>query len=299
MSWRTVIISGRVKLDYKMGYLVVRGEETKRVLIDEMAVLLIENPAVSLTGCLLEALTEKKVRVIFCDSKRNPLAELNPHHGSHDSTSKIRTQAAWSSDVKALVWREIITEKIRKQAEFLKELGKERECELLSGYIGNVELLDATNREGHAAKVYFNALFGMDFTRSADNPVNAALNYGYSLILSSFNREICANGYLTQLGIFHNNMFNHYNLSCDLMEPFRIIVDRTVFELMPTAFDKTEKHALWHILEMSVMIDNTHRSVSDAIKIYTRSVFEAVNDADASQIKNYSFDKAEDYYIDI
>lgn len=299
MSWRTVIISGRAKLDYKMGYLVVRGEETKRVLVDEIAVLLIENPAVSLTGCLLEALTEKKVRVIFCDSKRNPLAELTPHHGSHDSTSKIRTQAAWQNEVKALVWREIITEKIRKQAEFLKELGKERECELLSGYIGNVELLDATNREGHAAKVYFNALFGMDFTRSADNPVNAALNYGYSIILSSFNREICANGYLTQLGIFHNNMFNHYNLSCDLMEPFRIIVDRTVFELSPTVFEKDEKHALWRISEMNVMIDNTHRSVADAIKIYTRSVFEAINDADVSQIKNYSFDKAEDYTIDI
>ncbi len=67
MSWRTVVISNRCKLDYKMGFMVVRGEETKRVFLDEMAILLIENSAVSLTGCLLEALTEKKVRVIFCD----------------------------------------------------------------------------------------------------------------------------------------------------------------------------------------------------------------------------------------
>ncbi len=87
MSWRTVIISNQSKLDFKMGYLVVRGEETKRVLVDEIAILLIENPAVSLTGCLVEALMEKKVRVIFCDSKRNPTAELVPHHGSHDSSS--------------------------------------------------------------------------------------------------------------------------------------------------------------------------------------------------------------------
>lgn len=299
MSFRTVIISNRAKLDYKMGFMVVRGEETKRVVIDEIATLVIENPAVSLTGCLVEVLIEKKVRVIFCDSKRSPAAELVPHHGSHDSSAKIRTQAAWSAEIKSLIWREIISEKIRKQAEFLTELDKNREAELLASYIGQVELLDSTNREGHAAKVYFNALFGTDFTRSAETPTNAALNYGYSLLLSSFNREICANGYLTQLGIFHNNMFNHFNLSCDLMEPFRIIIDRHVYYNKPTQFEKDEKHSLWHILDDRVNIDGTSRSVSDSIKIYTRSVFEAINDSDPSKIKYYSQETDKDNFIDI
>ena len=90
MSWRTVIITGRCKLDFKMGYLVVRGEQTTRVFLDEVAILVIENPALSLTGCLIEALTEKKIKVIFCDSKRSPAAELVPCHGSHDSSLKIR-----------------------------------------------------------------------------------------------------------------------------------------------------------------------------------------------------------------
>lgn len=85
MSWRTVIVSTRCKLDLKLGYMVIRGEETKRIFLDEVALILIENPAVSLTGCLLEALTERKIRVIFCDSKRSPMAELVPHHGSQDS----------------------------------------------------------------------------------------------------------------------------------------------------------------------------------------------------------------------
>lgn len=79
MSWRTVVITSRCKLDYKMGFMVVRAEETKKIFLDEIAILLIENPAVSLTGCLLEALTEKKIRVIFCDAKRNPDAELVPY----------------------------------------------------------------------------------------------------------------------------------------------------------------------------------------------------------------------------
>lgn len=288
MSWRVVVIENQAKLDYKMGYLVVRGIETKRILVDEMAVLLIENPAVSMTGILLEELTAKKVKVIFCDSKRNPVAELSPHHGCHDSSAKIRTQITWEQGVKDMVWRDIVSEKIRKQADFLQEIGRETQSELLSEYVGQVELADASNREGHAAKVYFNALFGMDFTRSADTAVNAALNYGYSMVLSAFNREISANGYLTQLGIFHNNMFNHYNLGSDLMEPFRVLVDRMVYELSPTKFDKEEKHFIWTLLDRRVFLDGQSQFVMHAIKLYTKSVFDAMNDKDSSEIKFYS-----------
>lgn len=284
-----MIIESQSKLDYKMGYLVVRGQDTHRVLVDEIQNLIIENPAVSITGFLLEALVEKKVKVVFCDSKHNPTAEFIPHHGSHDSSAKIRTQVSWDNDIKAIVWQEIISEKIRKQAEFLTQLGKDEECNLLRSYVGQVEMLDATNREGHAAKVYFNALFGMEFTRSEDNPINAALNYGYSIVLSAFNREVSANGYLTQIGIFHNNMFNHFNLGCDLMEPFRIIVDRRVRKNVPIEFGKKEKHEFWHLLEEIVTINGMHQTVANAIKIYTKSVFDAINDRDVSQIQNYQF----------
>ena len=158
---------------------------------------------------------------------------------------------------------------------------------MLSGYTEQIELADTTNREGHAAKVYFNALFGMEFTRSADIAINAALNYGYSMILSAFNREISANGYLTQLGIFHNNMFNHFNLSSDLMEPFRVLVDRLVYQMQPVEFDTEEKHEMWRIMDQKVSIDGQSQFVMNAIKIYTKSVLDAINDGDASLIKFY------------
>ena len=288
MSWRIVVIENQAKLDYKMGYMVVRGLETKRVLLDEIGILLIENPAVSLTGILIEALTQKKIKAIFCDRKRNPVAELMPHHGCHDSAAKIRTQIVWEQNIKDIIWRDIVSEKIRKQSEFLVEIGKIQQAGMLSEYVKQVELADATNREGHAAKVYFNALFGMDFTRSADIPVNAALNYGYSLVLSAINREVSANGYLTQLGIFHNNMFNHYNLSCDFMEPFRILVDRMVYSMQPTKFEQDEKHFMWTLLDQKVMIDGQNQFVMNAIKIYTKSVLDAINDKDSAEIKFYS-----------
>ena len=158
MSWRVVVIESQSKLDYKMGYLVVRGLETKRVLLDEIAVLLIENPAVSMTGVLIAALTEKKIKVIFCDAKRNPIAELVPHHGCHDSSAKIRSQIAWEQMVKDSIWRDIVSEKIRKQADFLLEIGCSEQARMLSGYTEQIELADTTNREGHAAKVYFLSL---------------------------------------------------------------------------------------------------------------------------------------------
>jgi CRISPR/Cas system-associated endonuclease Cas1 len=76
------------------------------------------------------------------------------------------------------------------------------EHELLDEYAKNVEKNDVTNREGHAAKVYFNSLFGKDFNRrDEENETNHVLNYLYSLILSIFNRVLVEYGYNTQLGI--------------------------------------------------------------------------------------------------
>ena len=288
MSWRTVVITSRCKLDYKMGFMVVRAEETKKVFLDEIAILLIENPSVALTGCLLEALTEKKIRVIFCDAKRTPNAELVPYYNSYDCSRKLKAQIAWSDDIKGAVWADIVAEKIRKQSDFLKDIGKMDEAELLRSYLGQILPHDESNREGHAAKVYFNALFGMDFTRSEENTTNAALNYGYSIILSAFNREIVSEGYLTQLGIFHDNMFNHFNLSCDLMEPFRILVDRKVKALKPADFSSSEKYALVNILNDTVLIDQKRQTVLNAIKYYSRSVFDALNEGDLSLIQFYS-----------
>ena len=164
---------------------------------------------------------------------------------------------------------------------------QKKENEMLYQYIEEIEYGDTTNREGHAAKVYFNALFGMDFTRTEDNSVNAALNYGYGIILSAFNREITANGYLTQIGLFHDNMFNPFNLGSDLMEPFRPIVDHKVKEINPQQFEHTEKMEILDVLQQNVVIAERKEYVSNAIKIYCKSVFDALADNDVSLIKFY------------
>lgn len=286
MSWRTVVISRNAKLDYKLDYLVVRQGEITRIHLSEISILLIESTAVSLTAALLSELVKRKIKVIFCDEKRNPSSELAPYYGSHDTSAKVKKQIEWTAEIKRMVWTEIVTEKIRKQMELLRALGKP-EYSLLEEYIGQIQPGDITNREGHAAKVYFNALFGMKFTRTADIPINAALNYGYGLLLSACNREITANGYITQLALFHDNMFNPFNFGSDLMEPFRILVDEQVYFMQPEKFDRDEKMQMVDILNKNVVIDGKRNYVNNAMKLYCKSVFEALNEQDISVIRFY------------
>ena len=288
MSWRTIVVSRSAKLDYQMWYMVVRQEETTKIFLNEISTVIIETTAVSITGTLMCELVKNKIKVIFCDEKRNPSSELMPYYGSHDTSAKIRNQVAWGDEIKESVWTEIVIEKIQKQKQVLEEIMKTDEATLLQRYIDEVQYGDATNREGHAAKVYFNALFGKNFTRTSDCNINAALNYGYSIILSSFTREIVANGYITQIGLFHDNMFNQFNLASDLMEPFRPIVDKAVYDMELHTFDKEEKRYLINMLNHTVRINDRVEYVNNAIKIYCKSIFDALGDKDTALIKFYS-----------
>lgn len=287
MSWRTVVVSSNAKLEYQMGYLVIRKDEKIKIHLNEIAILIIESTAISLTAVLLNELTKKKIKVIFCDEKRNPSSELVPYYGAHDTSIKIRKQCKWSDESKKTVWTSIVTEKIRKQAENLVEYTKSG-AEVLYSYIDEIEFADVTNREGHAAKVYFNALFGTDFTRTDENSINAALNYGYGIILSVFNREIVSNGYITQIGLSHDNRFNQFNLASDLMEPFRPLVDKIVKNLEPDKFEKDEKIEVLQVLQKEVTIAGRHENVLNAIKIYCKSVLDAISEDDLYLIKFYS-----------
>ena len=287
MSFRTIVINKRCKLDLRMKYMEVRSDELVKILLDDIELLLIENPAVSMTGCLLEALINKKVKVVFCDARHNPHSELIACYGSHDNSRKIKNQIAWEEQIKGLVWTAIVSEKIRNQATHLQKLQYITESDMLFSYVKEICYRDESNREGHAAKVYFNKVFGMDFNRDKECATNAALDYGYSLLLSTFNKEIVANGYLTQFGLCHDNIYNPYNLSCDLMEPFRIIVDMAVKDNEFTKFETEEKHIMLTVLQKEIKIAGTKQVLTNAIKIYVKSVFDALTDRNIERIIFY------------
>lgn len=292
MSWRTVVVSHRAKLDLQLNYMVVRGETTTKVSLSEISVLLVDSTEVSLTVALLAELVRLKIKVIFCDKKRNPAAELVGYYGSHDTSSKVRQQLGWSDNNKQSVWTEIVRAKIFNQKRVLELLNKP-EADLLEKYIGELKFNDSTNREGHAAKVYFNALFGMSFTRADENPINAALNYGYAIILSLCNREIVANGYITQLGLNHSNVFNMYNLGSDLMEPLRPFIDYVVYHLWENdkleLFEKDEKMQVLSSINQDVFMDGKKQVLNYGAKLYVKSIFNALNDEDISLLRFCGF----------
>lgn len=291
MSWRTVLVSHRAKASYKDGYMIIKSDEAENVVhVSEIATVIFENTAVTITAYLLCELTEHKVKVIFCDHRRNPYGEIIPYYGRYNVSKKIMIQSGWNDDLKKLLWTTIVIQKILNQAALLQQHGFTVAANKLKGYAKQVEVDDSTNREGHAAKVYFNALFGKQFSRDQDNLINAALNYGYSIILSAFNREITNNGYSTSLGINHISEYNPFNLTSDLMEPFRVIVDNFVYTNRELAFSQEMKLDLINLLNLRVKIDGQNQFVSKAIEIYTRSFFQALEEENASRFRLYEYE---------
>lgn len=286
MSWRTVVVSTHSKLEYKMGYLVCRNENTQKIHLSEISTLIVESTAVSLTASLMCELIKNKISVVFCDERHNPHSQLLPINGSFDASKKLKSQIEWSDDVRRDVWTEIVANKIYQQAKHLKDAGSDQ-ASLLYSYIEELQSGDSTNREGHSAKVYFNALFGLSFSRSKQCFINSALDYGYAIVLSAFNRAVVANGYNTQIGLYHRNEFNPFNFSCDLMEPFRILVDRKVCQMDTDIFDTDAKRQLQNLLNEKVQIAGKEYTALDAISIYLKSVFNALNTGDLSLISFY------------
>lgn len=285
MGFRTVIIKKRSKLDVKLNYLVCRSDEETRVFIPEINTLILESTAISLTSALISELTKNGVKIIFCDEKHNPESELVSYYQNYNSSKKIKQQMCWNENIKQKIWSKIVKEKLTQQRNFLRELELFEEADLLSDYIEEVKLNDITNREGFGAKVYFNAIFGMSFSRRKISNINRALNYGYSILLSCFNREITKYGYLTQLGIWHKNEYNFFNLSSDLMEPFRVLVDRVAIDIDEEDLDY--KFKMLCILERKVKIGGKEQLLENAISIYCNSVFDALNKGDEQLILFY------------
>ena len=287
MGWRTVVVNKNCKLSYKNDYLIIRSEELQMIHLSEISTIIVENGMVSITSYLINELAQQKIKIIFCDEKHNPSCEIIPYYGAFNTSKKVTNQAKWEKDKKQKAWQQIVKHKIHNQAMLLKKLDIKGYEKLLE-FEKQVELDDKTNREGHAAKVYFNLLFGMDFSRDKEDNTNTALDYGYSIILSILNREIVSKGYITQLGINHKNEFNQFNLSSDLMEIFRPLIDEIVYKNREFAFDKSYKYKLIDVYNRQVMIKNKEQYLNNAVPIFITNVFNFLEDRE-SKIINYEF----------
>lgn len=280
MSFRTVVISNQSKLSYKNRFLVVKQDnDEKYVHLSEIDTIIVDSIAVSISTYLLKELSDSKINIIFCDEKHNPFGELSSYYSSHNTSKKIQKQINWLKENKDKMWQNIIKNKIINQALMMKKINSNK-YELLLTYIEDVLSADKTNREGHAAKVYFNELFGKDFVRNESDNINAALNYGYAILLSTINKEVISNGYLTQMGIHHKNEFNEFNLSCDLMEPFRIVIDSFVYYNQEKELNTEFKLDIVNIFNSRYTYENKKYTLKDIIKLYVKNTLEALDEPD-------------------
>lgn len=289
MAFRTIVINNRCKLEYSLNYLICRRDTINtKVLLDEIKIIIINSTQVTLTSNLIAECIDKKIKIIFTDDRHNPVGEMIDYYNNYYSYRKIKEQMSFSEVYKNRLWQLIIIEKIQNQAKNLFYKNKIESYDMLLRYAMNVDNGDISNREGHSAKVYFNALFGNEFNRDLDGFINRALNYGYSIVLSSINREIKSLGYLTELGVHHIGESNPFNLSCDFIEPLRPLIDSLVIKEIVNEADYKEKYI--NLLSMKVKYNGKEIILDNAIHLYVEDLLNYLKTGNEERIRFITYE---------
>ena len=279
MAFRVVIVNEHSKVSYQNKHLLYRSaERTEQIHLSEIELLILETTDIAITTMLLSRLVDENISVIFCDSTRLPKSYLMPYYGRHDSSLTIQKQIAWTKERKNDAFHNILHQKIQSQSDLLRNLGFIEKADAILVLLDNLEAGDPSNREGHAARILFNTLFGQNFSREQENDINAALDYGYTLLMSLFAREIVKCGCLTQLGIGHVNQFNPFNLASDLMEPFRPLVDEIVFAHREEPFPRI-KRQLFELFTKTYPYEKADMFLSNIVSHYTKHVIGYLNES--------------------
>lgn len=273
MSWRSVIISQHGKVSYSSRQLVVQTRDgTSQIPIDDIQVLLLASNNVVITTAAINKLIQAGAKIIFTNDKGEPSCETIGYYPNNRDVGLLMDQFNWKNELKKSLWTKIVITKINMQIQVCKLTGNV--FTELNNELEKIEVGDASNREAVVARKYFNLLFDKDFTRHEFDPINAALNYGYSILLSAVNREIVVNGYLTQFGIHHHSEENDFNLGSDLMEPFRPVIDYWVVNQKIQALTPDIKFALVDLLNFEMKYNGETTILRNAL---TKHVMNCLN----------------------
>lgn len=259
MIKRTIDISEPAYLHLKNRQLLIdkKGETVGQIPIEDIGVVILENPAIVLTQQVTIACQQNNVALVFCDERHLPYSVLLPISDGNTLHAKVlQQQIGLSVPTKKRLWSQIVKQKISNQAETLKNLGRPHlPIERLAV---KVKSGDPDNLEAQAAQKYWPLLFGKDFRRDTDRDgINKMLNYGYAMIRALIARAIVGSGLHPALGLFHSNQYNGLCLADDLMEPLRPWVDWTVCQLAEgqaePKVDLGTKLALLNLLSETVL----------------------------------------------
>ena len=282
MSWRNVMVDDGDHLKVYLDNAEIHKGENKYVIpLSDIGIIVLDGMATSITTRLLAACSTYNVVLVICDKKHIPCGMYIPFYQHSRTVKMVRKQVQWGENVKDKLWEKIIKYKIHNQSEVLYHFTKNEEKYIqLQNYITDVLPGDTSNREGHAAKVYFNTIFGNEFSRGNDCIENAMLNYGYAIIRAYITRAIVSYGYNPSLGIFHKSEYNSFCLADDFLEIFRPVIDAYVINYLLESDEETKflsqevRAYLIGILSFRVKFDNQYQKISTVIDKFVLRCFD-------------------------
>ncbi|MBS1704160.1 MAG: type II CRISPR-associated endonuclease Cas1 [Armatimonadetes bacterium] len=226
MKFRVVSVTGPGALGIRDNGLRIEraGAEVAKIPIEDIAVVVLDGPDITLSHQVLSVCAEHGVALISADDRRLPNGILLPLAGHTLHTSTLRLQIEASKPNAKRAWQRIIRAKILAQASHLEHWNLPSDD--MRKMAAMVRSGDPDNLEARSAARYFGTLFGPDFVRDRESVgLNAFLNYGYAVLRAAVARAVVGAGLHPAIGIFHRSQYNALCLADDAMEPLRPLVD--------------------------------------------------------------------------
>ena len=248
------------------------------VPIEDIGVVIVDNPQVTISHALIGALLENNTAVVTCGQNHMPTGLILPLDSNQVQNERFRAQIDASEPLKKQLWQQTISAKILNQAKILNWCGKPNDN--MKRWAKDVRSGDPDNYEGRAAAYYWKSVFPKELNFIRDrygDPPNNLLNYGYAILRAVTARSLAGSGLLPTLGIHHSNKYNAYCLADDIMEPYRPFIDRFVITFINDGEDFTEltpsiKKELLSIPVIDVFIDNEKSPLMIAMQKTTASL---------------------------
>lgn len=238
----------------------VKDEEPKKQLIaaHKISSIVMSTSGVLSTDAVVLAL-KNNIDIIFTKSDGYPMGRI--WHSKLGSTTRIRKRQLEASLCGEAVrfTKAWITEKMTNQLEFIKDLKKHRPqmADFLNDKIGRIENLIVSidkleaekieeiadtirGLEGTAGRLYFETIcyilptqyqFNGRSMRPAKDSFNAFLNYGFGVLYSRVEKILMLAGLDPYVGFLHRDDYNQKSMVFDFIEPYRTMVETTVFRL--------------------------------------------------------------------
>jgi CRISPR-associated protein Cas1 len=257
-----------------------KDDENKTIPIEDIGVVVLDNPQVTITTALLMALMDNNTAIITTNRQHLPEGLLLPMAQHNAFTEKVRSQFEASEPLRKNLWQQTIVAKIRNQAKLLESYGLV--VENMNYWASQVKSGDPDNYEARAAAFYWKNIFSdnQSFKRGrfGDFP-NNLLNYGYAILRAVIARNLVASGMMTFRGIHHKNKYNPYCLADDVIEPYRPYVDKVVLDICKKDIDTEElttelKRELLVIPVIDVFVDGQKSPLMVASQRTTASIMQ-------------------------